>query len=485
MVCSFDREELSALLDGELSAADQARVREHLKSCSECAREYSDIESASSSVRQLRDVPAPKSILESVRNNLAPQPVVSRNVFLKHRRLLEGALALAASLLLVLSAVTLLNPDRTAPSATTAGRTPDPSVAKPADLKALESRKLATEEKELDSRPKREVAEEKKIPIGGEKAAASVPESVRPGAYDAEREKPAKKAAEQRAPAPATPPAADSQNLLKEEAQKELAKGEWKSKDEAARRMADSNKREENLGRGGAANREEKTKYGEDRARSVAPVREVAVVLYSDQLADTRDAARSELGKHVKEVRLQDAVISATLSAESAGAVLEQLSHRKDATLSRLTPESESGVDHLAKLNRDSWQQSLQQSRFAGKSASGGADRKEPEPAPSAKATQTPKEPAPAKPDAAPRPEPPPSDPADDKIGRAQAGDAGKLQEQADKDRSAEGFSLKGGHDGKSSAKPSEQVLLRIYVFPRSYEGMVEELMKRAAPAEK
>lgn len=57
----FGEEELSAHLDGQLSAAESARLEEHLASCEPCRQHLDELRAVVENLRALPSVPAPRS----------------------------------------------------------------------------------------------------------------------------------------------------------------------------------------------------------------------------------------------------------------------------------------------------------------------------------------------------------------------------------------------------------------------------------------
>lgn len=97
MNCEQVQEQISSMLDGELSEEERAFVMEHLTACPECRRVYEAFSSISDSLHILEDVP--DGFTEDVMRHIhtetsAPKP----------RRRLAGFLAMAACFALVLLA---------------------------------------------------------------------------------------------------------------------------------------------------------------------------------------------------------------------------------------------------------------------------------------------------------------------------------------------------------------------------------------------
>lgn len=97
MNCEQVREQISAMLDGELSENDRAFVMEHLAACPECRRVYEAFSAISDSLHDLDDVP--DGFTESVMCRIRSEANTPKR---GHR--LPGILAMAACLALVLFA---------------------------------------------------------------------------------------------------------------------------------------------------------------------------------------------------------------------------------------------------------------------------------------------------------------------------------------------------------------------------------------------
>ena len=68
--CASIREEFSALLDGELTAMEQARIDEHLLECSECLRSLDTMKKVMGIYDELPKVSAPDEMLSRVHDEL-------------------------------------------------------------------------------------------------------------------------------------------------------------------------------------------------------------------------------------------------------------------------------------------------------------------------------------------------------------------------------------------------------------------------------
>lgn len=71
MRCEDLQVELSAWIDGELSADDRARIAEHLRACSECSEHVRALQDTSSLVRALRAPCAPASITQAAMRHVS------------------------------------------------------------------------------------------------------------------------------------------------------------------------------------------------------------------------------------------------------------------------------------------------------------------------------------------------------------------------------------------------------------------------------
>lgn len=103
MSCTFDREKLTALLDGELRPEEQGGAQQHLALCAECRAELEDLRQVAGSVRALRRIPVPPSILPTVRQQIrsAPAGVTLFSVFRQHAPLLASAAAILMVMIFV------------------------------------------------------------------------------------------------------------------------------------------------------------------------------------------------------------------------------------------------------------------------------------------------------------------------------------------------------------------------------------------------
>lgn len=97
MNCEQVQEQISSMLDGELSEEERAFVMEHLTACPECRRVYEAFSSISDSLHILEDVP--DGFTEDVMRHIHTETSTP-----KHGRRLAGFLAMAACFALVLLA---------------------------------------------------------------------------------------------------------------------------------------------------------------------------------------------------------------------------------------------------------------------------------------------------------------------------------------------------------------------------------------------
>lgn len=74
---------IGALIDGEISVTEEARVREHLAACQECAREEERQRSLSGAIRKVGALRAP----ESLRTSWIPPETSSEKILVPTRRL--------------------------------------------------------------------------------------------------------------------------------------------------------------------------------------------------------------------------------------------------------------------------------------------------------------------------------------------------------------------------------------------------------------
>lgn len=108
MTCGEVREELSALLDGELAPELRNAVEAHIAACSDCLRELDALKRIDGLYRELPRQSAPPGFEESVRTTIhsIARPVLSLRV----SRRIVPLVAVAAMLLVVLGMGVLLSP---------------------------------------------------------------------------------------------------------------------------------------------------------------------------------------------------------------------------------------------------------------------------------------------------------------------------------------------------------------------------------------
>lgn len=430
MACGFDKELLSALLDGELAERDQVRVQSHVDSCAECRKEYSDVQSASSTLHQLGRAPVPAAILKGVEReiNRTARP---DGFFARYRRALEGALALAAALLVVLSVVTLT--EKSSPKETAAA----PAISKIMDPKRSEAPDAVAKKKEFGEAEKAQYKreEQKENLDRGQAQVDKAPRPVERALKEADEKKSAPSAegtpdgytakddlkdnrrdkdAQQAKQPPAPPQAAKEESPMERKAKdEELAKG-WGKEGKAPTPSDDSKQDRAQDGKPGSdgagkaagqkpsepppapakADREKEFKQQEDLAKNPennkppspaplpnsapgnapaqpAPIPELTYVVYSSRLADARDIVRSELSKLVGESQYQDGMFTATLNAQTAPKFVKALSARKEIKTLELSSEARSAIPNLAELSRRSWDDTLAMAKAATKDKGG------------------------------------------------------------------------------------------------------------------
>ena len=64
--CEKIQDELSAFLDGELSAAERARIQEHLKACAACQALLADLQTVQASLQEMPKLAAPAGLAASI-----------------------------------------------------------------------------------------------------------------------------------------------------------------------------------------------------------------------------------------------------------------------------------------------------------------------------------------------------------------------------------------------------------------------------------
>lgn len=108
-VCGKNQQHFDGYLDGELDAATAAELQEHLESCPDCASELQAQRSLKNAVKQaVLSVETPIDLRRSIEQHLRQDS--SKSVF--RFTIKKWTLALAATLLVTVGAVTILRSDR-------------------------------------------------------------------------------------------------------------------------------------------------------------------------------------------------------------------------------------------------------------------------------------------------------------------------------------------------------------------------------------
>lgn len=110
MGCAFDKELLTGYYDGELDAAEKARVERHIAGCSECLRDLGEIRSASQLVRKLAGPRMPQEVSERIVRAIGEER--RRRFRGRWGRGLTGSLAVAAGIFLALNVAYFLRLER-------------------------------------------------------------------------------------------------------------------------------------------------------------------------------------------------------------------------------------------------------------------------------------------------------------------------------------------------------------------------------------
>lgn len=110
MGCAFDKELLTGYYDGELDAAEKARVERHIAGCSECLRDLGEIRSVSQLVRKLAGPRMPQEVSERIAR--AIQEERRRRFRGRWRTGWTGLLAAAAGIFLALNVAYFLRLER-------------------------------------------------------------------------------------------------------------------------------------------------------------------------------------------------------------------------------------------------------------------------------------------------------------------------------------------------------------------------------------
>jgi anti-sigma factor RsiW len=137
MTCGVREEDLSALMDGELDALDERRVRDHLAVCVSCRREFARVRALSRSLRTLGApvAPSPDFVRRVALASAGARRKPARPRLSALPLLLRHPVALAASLLLLLgfSAAFLVSslPGAAGPGPVTSVGVAPPAMASP------------------------------------------------------------------------------------------------------------------------------------------------------------------------------------------------------------------------------------------------------------------------------------------------------------------------------------------------------------------
>jgi hypothetical protein len=125
-------EQLSALLDGELEATEQATVESHLSTCEVCQAELESLRSTVMRLSALPTLAPPRSFALPA---VAPTPVVTRSLW-QRPELLRAFAGMAAALMLVVVAADALRPPAASLTSATAARQLSAPGAAPAEAPA-------------------------------------------------------------------------------------------------------------------------------------------------------------------------------------------------------------------------------------------------------------------------------------------------------------------------------------------------------------
>lgn len=362
MACGFEKELLSALVDGELSERERGRVQGHIDACIECRKEFADVQSASSMLHQVAPAKAPASILKAVEREIGREPQGNEGFFARYRRALHGAFALAGAVLIVLTVVALLGNTRSheLADAKAAPRPAAPITKMPAQEQA---------EKEFEPRaktfkqedPVRAVPPEKQLEGSADKA-NSAPnlreDSERKADKDGRRERGALPSA--------TPPAAAKPNAREpiESPADEAKRMDRKIQDLAKEENAPTGKAAESAP--APAPPEEKGGESEDdrlgkakkEGATIGP-RQVTIILYAEKLSDARELVNKELAKVTKNASFQDATFTATMNSESSNRLVKSLKTSRMLDCVELPVDKAKALPDLAERSRDAWEDSM------------------------------------------------------------------------------------------------------------------------------
>ena len=106
--CAEVREELSALLDEELSAEEQTAIENHLSDCSECLRELEALQQVTKLYGNLPVPSVPDELLASIHNTLDPDTVEFDPSSRMTRRMSYRPVAMAAAMLALMAGVSYM-----------------------------------------------------------------------------------------------------------------------------------------------------------------------------------------------------------------------------------------------------------------------------------------------------------------------------------------------------------------------------------------
>jgi hypothetical protein len=421
MACGFEKELLSALIDGELPEREKSRVQSHIDACSECRKEYADVQSASSMLHQVGPAKAPASILKAVEREINREPQVQEGFFARYRRALQGAMALAGAVLVVLTIVAITG---RAPSSETVAKRPQ---SKPAPITQMPSREKAFDgERALkDAKNEPETAKLKEL--------QNKPAAEPPAILDETKKRNFADDLAKGDKAPAPPPAPMPAKPQADSAPHEVPAEEAKPQPQVERDLAKEEKRPPEDPSGGestppAPAPADKSDEVEKKVAEKAAVRnsDVTIILYVDRLSDARDLVSKELAKLTKNSTYKESVFTATMNSTQSARLTQALKTHRTMDLVEVPAPKAEAFPELAERSRSSWDESL---GMAKAKDSRSAESKK---APTAESQEAPKMPQPAfnaqrseapKGMPAPGAAPPPSAPAQ-KEGLARGGKA-------------------------------------------------------------
>jgi hypothetical protein len=509
MACGFEKELLSALADGELSEREKARVQSHVDACAECRLELSDVQAASSILHQVPAAHAPASVLRGVERQIGQEAPAPTGWIMKYRRLLEGAVALAAGVLVVMTVVVFTNDPRPVETAAAPKSPPavtkipqaksddalkPPVVAEPAAEKAQvappappsgpENQKHAfTQEpnrmkdsgaralKNQDETAKKAL-EERKGEFGGKEL-----EKEKLDSHDG---KLAQGAGQKNPPAPAKEEM-ERQGFQDEEKENKFADKTAKAEKKSVPAPMPAPKPAEPPAPGATPPPSDPAKDpAPDLARDRAEEsNDVTLLVYSDRLSDARDAIKKEVDKLSKDANYLNAMYTVTLTPANASKLNKALQAQKNLRVVELSVSSELRED-LADLSIKAWEDTMGY-------AKGGDSKREAGRAQESKKPELKTGDAPNAATPAPAPAQMNQPPAAVRGGAQppKAPDTGKDMEE---NRPAETPKAKAEPtpSGGAGAGIQKPVTVRILIFPKTYaEGVTEQLRRAESPAEK